>query len=281
MGKLVQEKLTQWKVLNTIYHQHLPTKRPIKDQIKSWYFLFLCSTSPPLPKGIKDAGLIPRLITDMFQKISILSNKLKRKYTVYCSFLEIYNERIYDLLNPDQLSRLTQASTGLKLRWHKKDQFLVDDLCIFQCDNPEDLLQLFYTGVKNKTMASHKLNSSSSRSHCVFEIRVEFTDRMYPDDIITSKMTLVDLAGSERSSVVNSEGRVAKEAIEINKSLFTLRQVINAIVDAQNKGNRVDHHHIPFRDSKLTSLLKQSFGGNAYCLMVIEGIQSYSSNSCQ
>jgi len=217
--------------------------------------------------GIKDAGMIPRLVTDMFQKISILSNKTNRKYTVFCSFLELYNEKIYDLLNPDQLSRLTQASPGLKLRWHKKDQFLVDDLCIFQCDNPEDLLHLFYAGVKNKTMASHKLNSASSRSHCVFEIKVEFTDRMFPDDVISSKMTLVDLAGSERSSVVNSEGRVAKEAIEINKSLFTLRQVINAIVDAQHKGNRVDHH-IPFRDSKLTALLKQSFGGNSYCLMI-------------
>ncbi len=179
----------------------------------------------------------------------------------------MYNEKIYDLLNPDQLNRISAASPGLKLRWHKKDQFLVENLYVFACSSPEELEFLFQMGVKNKTMASHRLNSSSSRSHCIFEIKIEYFDSKNPDDVIVSKLALVDLAGSERSSWVTSEGRMAKEAIEINKSLFTLRQVINAIHDSQNRGSK-NEQHIPYRESKLTSLLKQSIGGNSYCLMV-------------
>ena len=139
---------------------------------------------------------------------------------------------------------------------------------MFACTTPEELEFLFQMGVRNKTMASHRLNNASSRSHCIFEIKIEFSDMKDPDDVVVSKLALVDLAGSERSSWVNTDGRLAKEAIEINKSLFTLRQVINAIYDSQNRGSK-NEHHIPYRESKLTSLLKQSIGGNSYCLMVI------------
>lgn len=86
--------------------------------------------------------------------------------------------------------------------------------------------------------------------------------------ILSSKLELVDLAGSERISSTGTEGKLAKESIDINKSLFTLRQVINALSDLYKNPKNKDQTHIPYRDSKLTSLLKQSIGGNSYCLMI-------------
>lgn len=118
-------------------------------------------------------------------------------------------------------------------------------------------------------MASHRLNNASSRSHTIFEVRLEYYNNSNPEDVIVSKLELVDLAGSERASLIREDGRVTKETIDINKSLFTLRQVINIISENQNQQKQ---SHIPYRDSKLTALLKQSIGGNAYCLMVIYGM---------
>ena len=124
-------------------------------------------------------------------------------------------------------------------------------------------------GNRHKTIAAHRLNNVSSRSHSIFEIKVESYNSSSPDDIITSKLELVDLAGSERMDIVVTEGRIAKETIDINKSLFTLRQVINVLLEHQNQNqSRNQTYHIPYRESKLTSLLKQSIGGNSFCLMV-------------
>jgi kinesin family protein 4/21/27 len=125
---------------------------------------------------------------------------------------------------------------------------------VFTCNNAEEAAFLFQVGMKNKTMASHRLNNASSRSHTIFEIRLEYYENSSPEDVIVSKLELVDLAGSERASVVREDGRVTKETIDINKSLFTLRQVINIISEFQNK--QKEPTHVPYRDSKLTSLLK-------------------------
>lgn len=179
--------------------------------------------------------------------------------------MEIYNEKIYDLLNPDQVSRMENNGPGLKLRWNKRDQFVVENLYVFTCNNIDEAQFLFNVGMRNKTMASHKLNNASSRSHAIFELRIEYYENSNPEDVVVSKLDLVDLAGSERVSIVSHDGRVSKETIDINKSLFTLRQVINSISENQNRQKEI---HVPYRDSKLTSLLKQSIGGNAYCLMV-------------
>ena len=183
---------------------------------------------------------------------------------VYCSMLEIYNERIFDLLNPEQVNKLSNLAPGLRMRWNKRDQFLVENLYIYECQSADDIVSLFQMGLQNKVIATHKLNNSSSRSHCIFELKVESYSNVQPNDVLTSKLIFVDLAGSERIGLTGTEGRLAKETIDINKSLFTLRQVITTI--AESNGRR--DVHIPYRDSKLTSLLKQSFGGNSYCLMV-------------
>ena len=178
--------------------------------------------------------------------------------------LEIYNERIFDLLNPEQMNRLENQTQGLRLRWNKTDQFVVENLFTYETQTAEEAVSFFRMGTRNKVIAMHKLNNSSSRSHCIFELKVESYNNIHPSDILSSKLVFIDLAGSERIGITGTEGRLAKESIDINKSLFTLRQVIMTIAESQGKRDL----HIPYRESKLTSLLKQSFGGNSYCLMV-------------
>lgn len=120
----------------------------------------------------------------------------------------------------------------------------------------------YHMGIKNKIVSTHALNNASSRSHCIFTITLEAINPTKPDNIIISKMQLVDLAGSERASQTGVKDQMAKESIDINKSLFTLRQVITALTDSKAKD------YIPYRDSKLTCLLRQSLGGNSYSLMI-------------
>ena len=138
-------------------------------------------------------------------------------------------------------------------------------------NNDKELLGYFHYGLKNKVMSSHALNDASSRSHCILTITVESIEVENPDNIIISTMQLVDLAGSERASqTMNMDlseyksTKLKKEAIDINKSLFTLRQVVAML----NKPDNSKGKYIPYRESKLTSLLKHSLGGNSFCLMI-------------
>lgn len=203
-------------------------------------------------------GIVPRAIKALFEEIKNSPETIE--YTVYCTYLQVYQEKIYDLLNPAQLK---QNSPGLKMRWSKHDEFYVENLYVHPCYNSQEVLTHFHAGLKNKIMASHNLNSASSRSHCILSLTIEGVDSE-GGGIISSKLQLVDLAGSERASLTGNEGQALKESIEINKSLFTLRQVITTL-----SGNREgDSAYVPYRDSKLTSLLKQSIGGNSYCLMI-------------
>ena len=131
------------------------------------------------------------------------------------------------------------------------------------CSSFNDILVYYNSGVKNKIMSAHNANAASSRSHCILSLNIEAIDND-TGTILTSRLQLVDLAGSEKVSQTGNEGAALKESIEINKALFTLRQVIttmSAIKDGESS-------FVPYRDSKLTSLLKQSIGGNSYCLMI-------------
>ena len=114
------------------------------------------------------------------------------------------------------------------------------------------------------------MNLTSSRSHTIFCVTVEQIDVERPDNIVISKLQLVDLAGSERQELTKVDGKTQKESIEINKSLFTLRQVITALNDVALGKSRKETQgiYVPYRDSKLTCLLRQSIGGNAFCCMV-------------
>jgi kinesin family protein 4/21/27 len=152
------------------------------------------------------------------------------------------------------------ATGGLRLRWNSEEQFSVENLFVCECKSADEVMDFFRMGVRNRVTATHKLNWASSRSHSILTLRVESLD-LEQENHRYSKLELVDLAGSERIGLTGTEGRLAKESIDINRSLFTLRQVITQLAAG-------DQSHIPYRESKLTSLLKQSIGGNSYCLMM-------------
>lgn len=130
------------------------------------------------------------------------------------------------------------------------------------CTNEEEALNYLFEGDTNRTISQHKLNNSSSRSHCIFTIHLESKSRVESSEkVIISKLHLVDLAGSERTKKTNSEGITLKEAQFINKSLSFLEQVVVAVCD---KGRS----HVPYRQSKMTNILKDSIGGNCKTLMI-------------
>ena len=129
----------------------------------------------------------------------------------------------------------------------------MENLFICECKNPEEAISLFHTGISNKAVSSHKMNHASSRSHCIFTMELQIQDKYNMDNVINSKLLLVDLAGSERVGLTGSSGQAYQESIDINKSLLTLRKVITCLAEMKNKKNMP---HIPYRESKLTSLLK-------------------------
>jgi kinesin family protein 4/21/27 len=165
-------------------------------------------------------GVMPRSVRLLFELTKKESALGKKKFTVYCSYLQVYKEKIYDLLNKSHLKRLLTDGPGLKLKF-VKDYFHVENLYTFECRSAEDVLALFHFGVKNKVIASHNMNHASSRSHSMLKLTLECVDVKTPDSVVTSTLQLVDLAGSEK---MRETGTVAnKESIEINKSLMTLR----------------------------------------------------------
>jgi hypothetical protein len=156
---------------------------------------------------------------------------------ISCSFLQIYNEKVFDLLNVANLPNKNSmmGCNGLKMRWNKTDQFMVENLYIFECFAAADALKLFNTGIKNRVVAAHNMNNASSRSHCIFTLTVEMRDADDLANAIISKLQLVDLAGSERAGLTGNTGLSYKESIDINKSLMTLRKVINGLADRKTK----------------------------------------------
>jgi len=171
------------------------------------------------------------------------SGVANRHYSVFCSFLQIYNEKVFDLLNSNSINTLTskkvagsestkQMAGGLRIRWSKKDQFVVENLYVFECSTPAEALELFRLGSKNRVLASHNLNDMSSRSHTIFCLTVESQDiKNSLSSVTVSKLQLVDLAGSEKQGLTGTTGKQAKESIDINKSLMVLRKVITALTE--------------------------------------------------
>jgi len=142
-------------------------------------------------------GIVPRSIRLIFDLIKKESSLGRKKFTLYCSYLQVYKEKIYDLLNKSHLKRLLTDGPGLKLKL-VKDIFQVENLYTFECRSAEDVLALYHFGLKNRVVASHNMNDSSSRSHSMLKLSLECTDSKSPDNTILSTLQLVDLAGSER-----------------------------------------------------------------------------------
>ena len=207
-------------------------------------------------QNYKYRGLIPRAISQVFQD---LGSKFDQAVTVRVSYVEIYNELMFDLLSPLPTH---EQSGNISIQEDPKGGIHVKGLSHNVCANEEEALNFLFEGETNRTISEHHLNKNSSRSHCIFSIHVESKSRVESSEkVVSSKLHLVDLAGSERTKKTGSEGITLKEAAFINKSLSFLEQVVVAVCDRHRD-------HVPYRQSKLTNMLKDSIGGNCKTLMV-------------
>lgn len=170
--------------------------------------------------------------------------------------MEIYNEEVRDLIGPDQTKHL-------EVKERPDIGVYVKDLSQAVCHNADDMERTMTAGNRNRSVGATQMNERSSRSHAIFSVTIECSDRG-PDGaqrLRAGKLHLVDLAGSERQSKTGATGIRLKEATKINLSLSTLGNVISALVDGKST-------HIPYRNSKLTRLLQDSLGGNSKTVMV-------------
>ncbi|XP_077399216.1 kinesin-like protein KIF1B isoform X11 [Vanacampus margaritifer] len=213
-------------------------------------------------------GIIPMLCEDLFEKINEDNNKEELSYSVEVSYMEIYCERVRDLLNP-------KNKGNLRVREHPLLGPYVEDLSKLAVTSYTDIADLMDAGNKARTVAATNMNETSSRSHAVFTI--VFTQRKHDSetDLSTekvSKISLVDLAGSERADSTGAKGTRLKEGANINKSLTTLGKVISALAEVDNSTSKSKKKKksdfIPYRDSVLTWLLRENLGGNSRTAMV-------------
>ncbi|XP_060773908.1 kinesin-like protein KIF13B isoform X2 [Neoarius graeffei] len=207
-------------------------------------------------------GLIPRLCSSLFER-TIHEQKEGENFTVEASYMEIYNEKVRDLLDPKGTSQV------LRVREHKVLGPYVDGLSRMAVTSYKDIESLMSEGNKSRTVAATNMNEESSRSHAVFNVILTHAMQDLQSNTSgekVSKLSLVDLAGSERAAKTGTSGESLREGSNINKSLSTLGLVISALAD-QGTG-KCRNKFVPYRDSVLTWLLKDSLGGNSRTAMI-------------
>ncbi|CAH3041179.1 unnamed protein product [Porites lobata] len=208
-------------------------------------------------------GIIPQLCEDLFERID-RENGEEVTLSAEVSYLEIYCERVRDLLSPS-------AENNLRVREHPMLGPYVEDLTKLAVTSFADINDLIDEGNKARTVAATNMNETSSRSHAIFSI--VFTQRRHDSlselsSAKVSKLSLVDLAGSERADATGAKGDRLKEGANINKSLTTLGKVISALAEQSSHKKRRRSDFIPYRDSVLTWLLKENLGGNSKTAMI-------------
>ncbi|KAG8438232.1 hypothetical protein GDO86_008793 [Hymenochirus boettgeri] len=201
-----------------------------------------------------EPGVMYLTMMDLYERIDSL--KEEKICDIAISYLEVYNEQIRDLLS---------NSGPLAVREDAQKGVVVQGLTLHQPRSAEDILKMLDHGNKNRTQHPTDVNASSSRSHAVFQIYLRQQDKTASinQNVRIAKMCLIDLAGSERASATNAKGERLREGTNINRSLLALGNVINALADPKSK-----NQHIPYRNSKLTRLLKDSLGGNCRTIMI-------------
>jgi kinesin family protein 18/19 len=205
---------------------------------------------------VDQPGLMMLTLQELFRKIR--ATETDRRYKVTLTYLEVYNENLRDLLNP--------SSEYLDLREDPiKGSMKVAGLTEIEATCAEDVLDQLRIGNKYRTQEATAANEGSSRSHAVLQVVVEQRERTADvnAEIKIGKLSMIDLAGSERASITQNRGIRMVEGANINRSLLALGNCINALGDKSNKGS-----YVPYRDSKLTRLLKDSLGGNCRTVMV-------------
>jgi len=200
----------------------------------------------------KQRGVIPRAVHHLFREMDVRVGKDMRASV---SYLEIYNEGMYDLLADEIVPDSDLVVVD------RDGEMEVKHLTKKKCGDEAEALRFFFAGERNRAVADHVLNKTSSRSHCVFTVHLESRSTGDGDDrTVVSKLNLVDLAGSERVKKTHVTGKALVEATHINKSLTFLEQTVNAL----SRGDK----HVAFRQSKLTSVLRDALGGNCKTTMI-------------
>ncbi|XP_069794035.1 kinesin-like protein KIF14 isoform X2 [Narcine bancroftii] len=216
--------------------------------------------------GFSDKGVIPRFCEQLFARVA-----KPQQQVAYCfemSYFEVYNEKIHDLLVGG--NGKMEVKQSLRVREHPVFGPYVADLSSNVVTSYADIYGWLELGNKQRATAATGMNEKSSRSHSVFTLvmtqtKTEFVDEQELDHCVTSRVNLVDLAGSERCFTSQTSGDRLKEGVSINKSLFTLGKVISALSEYFQSKKKV---FIPYRESVLTWLLKDSLGGNSKTAMI-------------
>ncbi|KAM5248152.1 kinesin-like protein KIF18A [Ctenodactylus gundi] len=201
-----------------------------------------------------EPGVMYLTMVDLYKSMDEI--KEEKVCSTAVSYLEVYNEQIRDLL---------VNSGPLAVREDPQKGVVVQGLSLHQPKSSEEILQLLDNGNKNRTQHPTDVNAASSRSHAVFQIYLRQQDKTASinQNVRIAKMSLIDLAGSERASSTSAKGTRFVEGTNINRSLLALGNVINALADTKRK-----NQHVPYRNSKLTRLLKDSLGGNCQTIMI-------------
>jgi len=214
-------------------------------------------------------GIIPQMNAEMFERIQASKEENPNKmFLVTCSFLEIYNEVLYDLLDPTATrgTAKTRKDSHIDVKEDPKLGVYVAGLQEIGVDSKEKIEKLMDQGNAARAVAATQMKATSSRSHSIFIIRLSQKEVIAGQQKESrATINLVDLAGSERAAKTGATGDKLKEGANINKSLSALGNVINALAEQSKKGKKV---FIPYRNSKLTRVLQESLGGNSVTVML-------------
>jgi len=208
----------------------------------------------------QERGIIPRVFQLLFDEYD---NRPEMEYNTYVSFMEVYNENGYDLLDRKHVESNMDEWTKVSIYEDDYSNLHLRNLSIHLCSSEQDGIDLLMMGNFIRQVSSTPMNQASSRSHCIFTIALEGRNKE-TDIVITSKLHLVDLAGSERAYKNDNDDQVVQEAKYINLSLTYLEQVIVALHEKRHK----QRSHIPYRNSMMTTILRDSLGGNCKTVLV-------------
>ncbi|ODV79240.1 kinesin-domain-containing protein [Suhomyces tanzawaensis NRRL Y-17324] len=240
------------------------TTRPLLDSVLDGYNATVfaygatgCGKTHTILGNPSNPGVIFLTMKELYQKIEELSDT--KLIDISLSFLEIYNETIRDLLNPETPHK------KLVLREDSYQKISVTNLLSHKPESVEEVMELILLGNQNRTTNPTEANSTSSRSHAVLQINVIQKNRTadIQEQHTFATLSIIDLAGSERAAATKNRGIRLNEGANINKSLLALGNCINALCDPRRR------NHVPYRDSKLTRLLKFSLGGNCKTVMIV------------
>ena len=217
-----------------------------------------CGKTHTITGTAHQPGIIFMTMQELFEKVGDVQAEKESEITL--SYLEIYNEQIRDLLNPG-----VGGKQGLMLREDANQAVSVAGLSSHKPQSVQEVMDMVIRGNSNRTQSPTEANATSSRSHAVLQINICLKDRdsSTSEPVTFATLSIIDLAGSERASATKNRGERLMEGANINKSLLALGSCINALCDPRKK------NHVPYRNSKLTRLLKFSLGGNCRTVMIV------------